>query len=196
MTNTLKSFAVAAIMASGAFAASASVIDFQSFPVGAIAGGSTTITVDGVDVRFSAPGLQIRDITSFGFPAGSSRVLSSTTDAGPIQVDFLNGFTADFVDFQNWINGTYTTEVDTPLGIAYDAAHNVLDTYQGSATIHHLNGPGIAEAIYTAPSTGFVLDNFTFRGSSSQVPEGGSTLVLLGLSGLALFGARCRQGSR
>jgi len=143
-------------------------IDFESEPVGVYGGGSVTITVGAIPVHFSGPGLQIRQ---FGSPFPNTRVLSTSADAGPITISFGGGFLADYVEFENIVNGRYTSEVDSPIGTAYDSASNVLDTLQSSATIHRLNGPGIASVVYTEAATGegFVIDNFTFDGT--VVPE-------------------------
>jgi len=187
MKNLLCLVAVISLSCSLGFAAPLT-IDFEGEPVGVYGGGSVTITVGAIPVTFTAPGLRIRQ---FGPPFPNSRVLSSSADAGPITVSFGAGFLADYVEFENIVNGRFTSEVDSPIGTAYDMASNVLDTLQTSATIHHLDGPGIASAVYVESVTGegFVLDNFTFEGE--VVPEP-SSLWLAAAGIAAIFFGRKR----
>jgi hypothetical protein len=170
-------------------ASSIFVFDFESLPVGAIAGGSIVLTQGGVSVRFTGPGLQIRDVSGLG--VGSDRVLSTSFDAGPITAEFLNGFAASYVDFRNWlpIGGS---EVDYVLGKSYDSGSNLLDTEQNANAIFHLSGGAITKVVYVEATTGqgFLLDNFTFE----PIPENNGSLALLFLGSLALV-IRKRQSA-
>ena len=158
--------------------ARASLIDFESFSVGPIAGDSVIVNVDGVDVMFSGPGLQIRDVSFLG--AGADRTLSTTDDAGPITVEFLGGFTADSIDIQNWLP-LGPGEVDYINGVAYNSSNVVLDTETNANSDFHLAGSGITKMVFQEgnPTEGFLLDNFSFNGKGT-VPDSGLTAGMLG----------------
>ena len=82
-------------------------------------------TTGSADVNFVGAGLRIRDISSFGFPAGASRVISTDpTDLAQITATlvFPQGVTTDFVQIRNWVSGVYSSEVDTIRMTAYDAS--------------------------------------------------------------------------
>ena len=145
------------------------VIDFESVPVGPLPDETLVVVLDDVTVIFKGPGLQIRQ---FDDPFPFTRVLSSQFDAGPIKAAF-DGATADFVEIENIINGTYTGEVDVIDGTAFDAGGNILDFQSNADTIHHLEGPGIASVMYVenAPGQGFVLDNFAFEIGGGCYPD-------------------------
>jgi hypothetical protein len=171
--------------------ASATTIDFQGETVGAYSGGTATITVDGISVGFSSTGLQIRDITSFGFPSGSSRVLSSDGDVQPITLELLGGVTVNDLNFRNWISGVHTGEVDRITASAYDAASNLLGSVTSSNEFITLGFNGIAKVVFDdVNSTGYVLDEIQWR-SANGVPEP-SSLALLALGALGLGVSRKR----
>jgi hypothetical protein len=83
----------------------AEVITFQDQPLGPYPDDTVTIAAGGTFVQFSGRGLIIRDIEGAGFPAGSSRVLSSIGDREVITAAFAPGFTTNFVQIRNWISG-------------------------------------------------------------------------------------------
>lgn len=163
---------------------SATVITFETVPVGLIAGDSITINAGGVNVTFTGAGLRIRQ---FSTPYPNTRVLSTLFDKNPITATFGSGYTADYVEIENIINGRFIAETDVIGGTAYNANNLVLDTKTNSNTIHHLGGPGIASIVYDdiPDGQGYVLDNFTF------VPEP-SSLALVGLMGLFVGRRRVR----
>lgn len=179
--RTLSVAAVALAMAAG-WSASAQTIDFESENVGPVPGGVLTYNFGGYSVEFSGPGLQIRQ---FGSPFPNTKVLSTSGDAGPIDVKFI-GASVNFTQWENIINGTYTGEVDTPIGTAYDAFNNIVDSAQNSNTLFVLQGPGIVKCSYLEgnPGEGFVMDNFSWT-----VPTPG-TVGLVGAAGLAAMRRR------
>jgi hypothetical protein len=151
-----------ALLLAAAMAASGDVIDFENAPVGPIPDETLVYEFGDVIVTFTGPGLQIRQ---FAAPFPDTRILSSLSDAGPITATF-EGATADFVEIENIINGTYTAEIDVINGTAFDSGGKQLDAQANAETIHHLEGPGIATVVYVEnqPGKGFVLDNFEFVG--------------------------------
>lgn len=168
----------------------AQTFDFQSESVGPYAGGTTILTSGGVSARFSASGLQIRDINAFGFPAGSSRVLSSSGDASLITMELLGGATATGITFRNWISGVYTGEVDQIVMSAFDGMGNLLGSVSSSSEFVSLSFAGIAKVTWDDVGTGYVLDEVQLRGFNA-VPEP-STYALVGV-GLALIGGVSRR---
>jgi hypothetical protein len=141
------------------------MITFQDQAVGSYADGTVTLLAGGVPVTFSGTGLQIRDITSFGFPAGASRTLS--TNVGPYEpisatLTFPEGVTANFVQIRNWISGVYTTESDTIVMSAYNASGVLLGTVTSSAEFVSLAFPGIAKVVFDDVGTGYLIDEFQF----------------------------------
>ena len=160
------------------------LIDFESDPVGPIAGDTLVKNFGFGTVTFTGLGLQIRQ---FNAPWPSTRVLSTTGDAGPITVTF-SGATANFITITNIINGTYTLEVDIIDGSAFDSGGFLIDFQSNSNTFHTLTGPGIASAVYIENfvGQGFVMDDFTF-----QVPAPGS-LALLALGAVGVRRKRKR----
>ena len=155
------------------------IIDFQDQPVGSYPGEEVTIcclarsapsepSTGWADVTFVGNGLRIRDITSFGFPAGASRVLSTDpTDFATITATLVlpAGVTTDFVQIRNWVNGSYTSEVDIITMSAYDASDNLLGTVTSSAEFISLSFPGIAKVTFddgvdpgSGQPTGYVID--------------------------------------
>lgn len=171
--------------------ASAAIIDFQSESLGTYAGGTANLTVDGINVRFSAGGLNTRDIASYGFPAGSSRVLSSSGDSQPITLEFLDGATVSNLNFRNWISGVYTSEVDTIMAMAYDTSNNLLGSVTSSSEFVTLGFNGIAKVVFDDVDTGYVLDEIQWR--SQNIPEPGSlALLALGAAGLGFSRKRAR----
>lgn len=173
------------VFLSVAISGNALTIDFNSYTPGTIAGGSLAVAIGSTTVTFVGPGLKIRDVSLGGV---TNRVLSTSIDAGPITATFGAGYTAGYVEITNWLDGSLTTEVDIIDGTAFNSTPVQIDFLSSSNLIHRLNGPGIASVSYKEYSAGqgFVLDNFTFEGRSS-VPDGGSSLLLLG-GALGLLG--------
>lgn len=164
--------------------ANASLIDFQGEPVGAYAGDTTTLLVDGTNVRFSGLGLQIRDLTP-AFPPDSSRVLSSLFDGQEITMELLGGATTNSLTFHNWISGVYTSEVDTIYVQAFDAANNLLGSVTSSDEFISLNFTGMARITFDdfTAGDGYVLDDFQY--TVTAVPEPATwALMLVGLGSL------------
>lgn len=159
------------------------VIDFESDPVGDIAGGTLVKKFGFGTVTFTGLGLRIRQ---FGDPFPFTRVLSTASDTQPIMVTF-SGATADFITITNLINGKYTGEIDIIDGWAFDSDNVLLDFQSNSDMFHTLTGPGIASAMYAenSPGEGYVIDDFTF-----QIPGPGG-LALLSIA--AVVGGRRRR---
>jgi hypothetical protein len=100
---------------------------------------------------------------------------------------FFSEFTADFMELENpnevneaysgdmtIIHSSFTVESDVPLA-----------TYQGNLTTLYPNGGITSTPIgFDGPTAIFLqfIDNAAIPENSSGVPEGGSTLLLLGLS--------------
>lgn len=170
---------IALIAVTGFAAASNAAIDFnfEDQSIGALAGETVTLTSQGVDVTFSGPGLQIRNFgASFN---NAQNVLSSLSDAGPIEVIFSQAVLE--VSFENIINGRYTSEVDFIDGVAYDAANNIVDSFTGDISDRPtLSGAGIVRVVWAESNEfeGFVVDDVSF-----VVPAPGA-VALLGLGGL------------
>lgn len=169
-------FAVAALSLGTSGAAQAQLIDFESENVGPVPGGVLTYNFGTYSVEFSGPGLRIRQE---GGPFPNTKTLSTNGDAGPIEVKFI-GTSVNYTQWENIINGTYTGEVDTPIGTAFDAFNNIVDSDQNSNTFFILQGPGIVKCSYSegSPGEGFVMDNFSW-----EVPSPGA-VGLLGIAGL------------
>lgn len=164
--------------------ANASLIDFQGESVGTYAGNTTTLLVDGINVRFSGLGLQIRDITPT-FPTDSSRVLSSSTDKQVITMELLGGATTNSLTFHNWISGVYTSEIDTIYVQAFDATNNLLGSVTSSDEFISLNFPGMARITFDdfVDGDGYVLDELQY--TVTAVPEPSTwALMMIGLAGL------------
>jgi hypothetical protein len=181
----MKEALAAATLCLAAASTSASVLTFEDLSVGSIAGDSVTLSVDGVSVTFSGPGLQIRDLSSFGV----GNALSTTFDAGPVTVTFEGGYLADSVAFGNPLH-VGGSEVDSPIGTAHDGGGAVIATVQSGAALHYIAGPGIASVVYMegSPGEGFVMGDFQFN--ISPVPEPGAAAMLA--AGLAVL-AWCRR---
>ena len=172
--------------------ANASLIDFQGESVGTYAGNTTTLLVDGISVRFSGLGLQIRDITPT-FPSDSSRVLSSATDKQVITMELLGGATANSLTFHNWISGVYTSEIDTIYVQAFDATNNLLGSVTSSDEFISLNFPGMARITFDdfIDGDGYVLDELQY--TVTAVPEPSTwALMMIGLAGLVSVHRRKR----
>jgi hypothetical protein len=153
--------AMAVVAAVSACVSMVDVITFEAMPLGPVPGGALVVDVGEFSVTFTAIGLVVRQ---FDDPFPFTHVLSSEFDAGPITATFEGG-TADFVEIENIINGTYTAEVDVIVGTAFDLGGKQIDFAANADTIHHLDGPGIASVVYTEnmPGQGFVMDNFAFE---------------------------------
>tara|TARA_R110002073_G_scaffold37866_1_gene108912 strand:- start:64978 stop:65574 length:597 start_codon:yes stop_codon:yes gene_type:complete len=172
----MKAMCIFSAVVAGTAAAGVVDFDFEAQAAGGVAGEMMTLNSQGVDVTFSATGLQIRDFgASFG---GAGHVLSSAGDAGPITAEFSSG--VNFVSFENLINGRYDSEVDMIDGWAYDAADNLVDSFSGSTADFATLTGDIWRVVYqeSVPFAGFVMDNFSFR-----VPAP-SAMALLGMGGL------------
>jgi hypothetical protein len=167
----------------------ADVITFQDQSLGPYPDDTVTITAGGTFVQFSGRGLNIRDIEGAGFPAGSSRLLSSNGDQEVITAAFAPGFTTNFVQIRNWISGVYTGEVDTIVMSAFDASRSFLGTVVSSNEFIRLSFPGIAMVTFDdrGDGAGYVLDEFTFNGT--PIPEPGSFLLI----GTAVAGLVARR---
>lgn len=172
----MRTMTVFAAMSLATSAALATDFNFEDVPSGPVVGETLVLSSQGVNVTFSASGLQIRD---FGGFANAGHVLSSTLDAGPITALFSQAVLS--VSFENLINGRYSGEVDFIDGWAYDANNNLVDSVLGSAAdFITLSGPGIVRVVWQEanPGEGFVVDNVSFT-----VPAPAS-LALVGLAGL------------
>lgn len=172
--------------------ANASLIDFQGEPVGTYAGDTTTLLVDGTNVRFSGLGLHIRDLTPI-FPAQSSRVLSSLFDGKEITMEFLGGATTNNLTFHNWISGVYTSEIDTIVVQAFDASNNLLGSVTSSAEFISLHFTGMSRITFDdfTDGNGYVLDDLRY--TVGAVPEPSTwALMMVGLGGLASIHRRKR----
>ncbi len=162
------------LVAAGLTASVASAVDFdfESVPTGPLAGDILMLTSQGVNVTFTALGLQIRDFGgSFG---GAGHVLSSESDAGPITVTFDQAVLS--VSFENIINGRYSGEIDFIDAWAYDAANNLVDSVSASAAdFITLSGGGIVKVVWqeAIPGEGFVVDNVSFT-----IPAPAATALL------------------
>src|SRR5688572_25940396 len=98
----MRTFAVSVALSFGAVSgALGQLIDFESENVGLVPGGVLTYTFGNYSVEFSGPGLTIRQ---FGSPFPTSKVLSTSGDAGPIDVTFI-GTSVNFTQWENLING-------------------------------------------------------------------------------------------
>lgn len=175
--------------------ANASLIDFQGEPVGAYAGDTTTLLVDGTNVRFSGLGLQIRDLTP-AFPSDSSRVLSSLFDGEEITMELLGGATTNNLTFHNWISGVYTSEVDTIVVQAFDAANNLLGSVTSSDEFISLSFTGMARITFDdfTAGDGYVLDDLQY--TVTAVPEPATwALMLVGLGSLVSIYRRKRTST-
>jgi hypothetical protein len=171
--------------ASGVSQASGTVIDFNSLSPGVISGGILTIVADGVSVTFSAAPNNLR-VLNLNAPF-NQRVLTTEGFVDPITVTFGGGFTSNYVEVTNHINGSLTSEIDVIVGSAYSASNGLLDSQTNSNAIHHLSGPGIAKVVYddgtyNGGATAFTIDNFTF-GETIPEPTGG---ILFGLATVCL----------
>ncbi|UJP05622.1 MAG: PEP-CTERM sorting domain-containing protein [Nitrosomonas sp.] len=170
--------------------ANASLINFQSESVGKYSNDTTTLLVDGVSVRFSGLGLNIRDISS-SFPSGASRVLSSLSDSQMITMELLGGATTNSLTFHNWISGVYTWEIDEIFAQAFDASNNLLGSVTSSHEFIALNFNGMSRITFNDlnEGTGFVLDDLRF--TTSAVPEPNIwALMMVGLIGLTIVHRR------
>ena len=184
MHTLYRSLVIASSIAAAPLA-NASLIDFQGEPVGTYAGNTTTLLIDGTSVRFSGLGLQIRDLTP-AFPSESSRVLSSFHDGQEITMELLGGATTDSLTFHNWISGVYTSEVDTIVVQAFDAANNLLGSVTSSNEFINLNFTGMARITFDdfTAGDGYLLDDFQYT-ITTAVPEPATwALMLFGLGGL------------
>lgn len=173
--------------------AHAVLIDFNTATPITMTGGNNeirtvTFTADGVDVTFSGFNLFVT-----GPILGVSQTIA-TQGFGvyPVEVFFEKNITADYVEINNVVSGTYTSEVDVIVGTAFDALGSIVDTNTTGEFIHKLNGPGISSLLYTdSGNTGFTLANFSFEYSRVSIPEP-STVMLMSF-GLAIFGFQRRS---
>jgi hypothetical protein len=162
-------------------------ITFEDQPFGNIAGNSLTIVAGGVPVTFSGVGLQVRPLGDV-FPSG--RMLSTRIDSEVITVTF-GGLSVLFAEFENHINGRYTSEVDVITGTAFNAAGSIVDSAMNSDTIFRLEGPGITRIVYDDDNQGggYLIDNFHFL----VVPEpASSTMAFTCAVSCILLRVRCR----
>jgi hypothetical protein len=193
--NTLKwsipaGIVVALIMLSPAHATSvAPLITFDDQPFGSIAGQTLTIVAGDTPVTFSGTGLQIR---SFGGSFPDTLALSTFGDSEVITVTF-GGRVVQFVEFENFINGRYTDEVDFITGTAFNAAGHVVDMTTNADTIFRLEGPGITRVVYDDDNFGggYLIDNFRFL----VVPEPTSSALVMGTAACVLVFPRRRRSS-
>jgi len=169
----------------------AQTFDFQGTALGTVPGATLLQASGSLTVAFSGTGLAVRDIASFGFPAGSSRVLSSAGDASVITMLLQGGATTTSVTFRNWISGVHTSEVDAITMSAFDAGDNLLGSITGSSEFLTLDFAGITKVTWDHAGTGYVLDEIVLNSTNSVVPEP-STYVLMA-SGLAMLAGVARR---
>ena len=163
--------------------AQASTLTFDDLSNADIVGDTLSVTVDGVSLTFSGNGLTLRDFDAFGI----GLALSTNNDAGPITVTFGGGYLANNVAFNNPLY-IGTSEVDNPIGTAYDIGGTVIASVQSGANLHFIAGPGIASVVYTegSPGEGFVMGDFQFN-VAPPVPEPATwAFMAMGLGLLAL----------
>ena len=167
----------------------AGTINFESETLGS-KGNSHTITADdGIDVTFAAPGtgINVRTLPA-AFPNPNQVLSTLPSDTQPMTITFETGFSTDFVQITNHINGTHTTEVDVIVGTAFDIFNNIVDTQTNSNTLHILQGLGIVRVEYVSlpSSSGYVIDNFTFNNSQAVPVPAAAWLGLSLLGGMGL----------
>ncbi len=180
------------------FASSASLagtIDFDDLPLGLVPGDQLVLETDGVEITFSGERLEIVQANQFAFP-GSGQQIISRGFFGPLEISVEDGFTFDSVSFRNLVDAETPRgsepnlhlppffEVDEVTGVAFDANGLEVDRVVSDLAYPTLYGPGIVRVVYTAPTTAFILDDFTV----AIVPQPSSAL-LLGF-GLGLMGWR------
>ncbi|MBX3323990.1 MAG: hypothetical protein KF757_13495 [Phycisphaeraceae bacterium] len=168
----MKYRAMLVAMGFSASVASAVDFDFEAVPAGPVVGDILMLSSQGVNVTFSALGLQVRDFgASFG---NTGHVLSSEFDSGPITVTFDQAVLS--VSFENVINGRYSGEIDFIDAWAYDAANNLVDSVSASAAdFITLSGSGIVKVVWqeAISGEGFVVDNVSFT-----IPTPAATALL------------------
>jgi hypothetical protein len=132
-------------------------------------------------VTFAGVGLQIR---SLGGPFPDGRLLSTRFDSEVITVTF-GGLSVLFAEFENYINGRFTDEVDVINGRAYNAAGSIVDSATNADSIFRLDGAGITRLVYDDDNhgDGYLIDNFHFL----AVPEPASTTLVFACAVACLF---------
>ncbi len=175
-----RSFLVALALTLWAQPLHAGLIDFDDLAVQGFPGGSLSIVVDRIAVTFTGQRLEVVQIPQFPF-ANTGRQLTAGYYYGPLEAHLPPGYTFDFVEIENHVNGELSIEVDVITGTAFDASGRVIDSFTNSLEKPLLSGPGIARVRFEAPVTGFSLDNFRF----AVTPEP-STAVFLFLGLIAL----------
>lgn len=167
-----------AAVAAAASLSSARVITFEGLPIGPV-GGPLVLSDNGVTATFDALNLTVRDFDFPPFPR--SNVIHPGDFSSPITIDLTAGVRG--LVFENYIYGFYTSEVDTFHVEAYDAANNLIDTFDGGGQFIAVtagSGEGdIAKVIIDDQDTGYQIDNVELR----VIP---APATLLALAPLAL----------
>jgi len=194
----------AALLALSAHAAPISV-DFATAPsITSEVGNIRTLrwSVEGVDVEFS--GYHLFQ-TGPLFPAFTDTRTLTTQGFGlyPITVTFLNGVSAQYVEFTNIVSGVYTHETDVIEGMAFDADGLLVSRLSTGSSLHHLEGDrGIRSVLYqnlnsVATSVdGMTLAHFTFEVNATTLPVPEPSTYALMLLGLTVLCVATRRQKR